>query len=83
MLVKGEFKLMGCVSRPSFNDPSRINYILGLSQGLDTLRVYIDAAQYAEFCKYDPYSDVVAELNYNPLADKAAYSMRLVSLNLL
>lgn len=80
MRVSGEFKFMGVESRPGFKDPSKINYVLGLSQGLDTIRLYTDAAGYAQYCKIDPYSDVVAELEYNPGAQQVSYCMRLINL---
>lgn len=82
MIVKGDFKFMGCEARPGFKDPSKVNYVLGLAQGLDNVRLYIDAFQYGEFSKIAPYSDVSAELNYNPVAEKAAYAMRLQNLTL-
>lgn len=81
MIVTGEFKFMGVESRKSFKDPSKINYILGLSQGLDTIRLYIDADMFADFSRFDPYSDVIAELEYNPAASSSSYAMRLHDLH--
>lgn len=80
MRVKGEFKFMGCEARPGFKDPSKINYVVGLSQGLDTLRVYVEAADYARYVQLVPYSDVEAELEYNPAAQSVQYCMRLVDI---
>lgn len=80
MRLSGKFKFMGCEARPGFKDPNKINYIVGLSQGLDTLRVYVDAADYAKYCSIVPYSDVTAELDYNPAAANVSYCMRLFSI---
>lgn len=80
MKLTGEFKFMGAEARPGFKDPSKMNYIVGLAQGMDTLRVYVDAAEYGRYCKIAPFSDVTAELDYNPAAQKVAYSMRLLSI---
>lgn len=81
MIVTGDFKFMGVESRRSFKDPSKTNYILGLSQGLDTVRLYIDADMFAHFSRLDPYSDVTAELEYNPAAERSSYAMRLHDLH--
>lgn len=80
MRVKGEFKFMGCEARPGFKDPTKMNYIVGLSQGMDTLRVYVEAADYGRYCQLVPYSDVTAELDYNPAAQKVQYCMRLLNI---
>lgn len=79
MLVTGNFKLVGCEARQGFNDPSRMNYIVGLAQGLDTLRCYVEPVLYEQCRNIEPYTDVVAELDYNPV--KAKYNMNLVSVS--
>lgn len=80
MQVIGNFKFMGVDCRPGFKDPSKTNYIVGLAQGLDTLRLYVDAADYARYCKIEPFTDVEAVLDYNPVAKEVAYSMRLLDI---
>lgn len=80
MRLSGSFKFMGCEARPGFKDPTKTNYIVGLSQGMDTLRVYVDAADYGRYCQLTPYSDVIAELDYNPAAQKVQYAMRLLNI---
>lgn len=86
MLVQGNFVFLGIEAREGFVDKSKINYLIGLSQGLDTIRLYIEASQYSEIqnmlMRGDivPYSQVKAELDYNPAAQKVQYSMRLVGI---
>lgn len=80
MRLSGSFKFMGCEARPGFKDPSKMNYIVGLCQGMDTLRVYVEAADYGRYCQLVPYSDVHAELDYNPVAQNVAYCMRLLDI---
>lgn len=80
MRLKGEFKFMGIDVRPNRTDPTRMNYIVGLSQGLDTLRCYVEADAYARYCKFVPYSDVTAVLDFNPVAKSVTYAMHIVEL---
>lgn len=80
MNVTGQFKFMGVEARQGFKDPSKTNYIVGLAQGLDTLRCYCDASDYARYCKIEPFSDVEALLDYNPVAKEVSYCMRLLDI---
>lgn len=81
MLVRGEFKFMGAEARPGFNDPSKVNYVVGLAQGLDNIRIYVnDPVLYGTLVNYRPYGDVLVELDYNPVAKDVKYCMRLVSI---
>lgn len=79
MKLIGEFKFVGCEARPGFRDPSKMSYVVGLAQGLDTLRCYVNEQLYADCVRLEPYSDVTAELDYNPVKEK--YNMNLVSLS--
>lgn len=83
MLVKGVFKFMGVESRPGFKDPSKVNYVLGLSQGLDTIRLYVEAVDFARYVQFPTYSDVEAVLDYNPVSERVQYCMRLKDIKLL
>lgn len=80
MRVEGVFKFMGVVSRPGFNDPTKVNYMIGLAEGMDSFRPFIERDIYEQCVNLTPYSDVRVVLNYNPIADKASYCMRLVSI---
>ena len=70
MVLSGDFKFMGVDKRSGFKDPSKVFYVLGLGQGLDALRIYIDAEQYGRYSSIEPYSDVSAELDYNPVSGR-------------
>lgn len=88
MKLNGTFRFMGVESRAGFKDPTKINYIVGLCQGMDTIRLYVDAAQYQKILevmqrpnsKLVPFSDVYAELDYNPAAQNVSYCMRLLEI---
>ena len=66
MKVQGEFKFLGVEKRQGFKDPSQTFYVAGFAQGLDSLRCYVDAEAYGR------YSDVMVELEYNPVSGKVA-----------
>lgn len=83
MKVNGLFKLMGVESHPGFNDPTRINYVVGLAQGMDSLRMYLDADEFKKYKDIPPYSDVDVVLEYNPVSKDVKYCMHLVSLTLV
>ena len=72
MVVSGEFKFLGVEKRNGFKDPAQTFYVLGLGQGLDSLRCYITAEMYGKYSSLVPYSDVIAELDYNPVSGKVA-----------
>ncbi|WP_368295927.1 hypothetical protein [Enterocloster citroniae] len=72
MKVQGEFKFLGVEKRHGFRDPSQVFYIVGFAQGLDSLRCYVDAEAYRSYSGIEPYSDVTAELEYNPVSGKVA-----------
>lgn len=72
MLVKGEFKFLGVEKRNGFKDPSQSFYIAGFAQGLDSLRCYISPEEYGMYTTIEPYTDVVVELDYNPVSGKVA-----------
>lgn len=78
MKLNGNFRFAGVECRHGFKDPNQEFYILGLLQGMDMLRLYIDKPLYEQLVGLEPYSEVVAELDYNPVADKN--QMRLVSI---
>lgn len=77
MLVCGVFKFVGAEKRNGFKDPSQTFFVLGLGQGLDTLRLYVNAEDYGRYSSIVPYSDVTAELDYNPVTNR----VNLVSIN--
>lgn len=85
MRLSGTFKFMGVEVRAGFKDPTKMNYIVGLCQGMDTIRLYIDSAQYQQIMtdmqrpgsKLVPFSDVYAELDYNPAAQSVNFCMKL------
>lgn len=70
MKVTGDFYFAGVECRHGFKDPTKVYYILGVMQGLDVLRLYIDEAQYRELLECVPYSPIKVELDYNPVAEK-------------
>lgn len=70
MVLQGDFRFMGAEKRAGFKDPSQVFYVLGLGQGLDSLRIYIDAEQYGRYSSIEPYSEVSAELDYNPVSGR-------------
>ena len=80
MKVSGKFKFMGVECRPGYKDPTKTNYIVGLAQGLDTLRLYVEPADYGRYCKIEPFTEVEAVLDYNPVAKSVAYAMRLLDI---
>lgn len=80
MKVSGKFKFMGVECRPGYRDPLKMNYIVGLAQGLDTLRLYVERVDYDRYCMIEPFTDVEAVLDYNPVAKEVAYSMRLLDI---
>jgi hypothetical protein len=80
MKVTGIFKLMGVESQSGFKDPTQINYVVGLAQGMDSLRMYLDANEFALYKDIPPYSDVEVVLDYNPVAKEVRYSMHLVTM---
>lgn len=82
MKVQLKGKFLGVVERPGFRDPSKVSYIVAIAQGVDTLRVYVEAADFGRYIRIEPFSDVVAELDYNPTAEKVAYCMRLLDIKL-
>ena len=77
MLLTGVFKFMGAESKPGFKDPLKTNYVVGLSQGLDTIRLYVEAVDFGRYMQIPPYSDVEAELEFNPVSENVRYCMRL------
>ena len=51
MRLAGSFKFLGAEKRSGFKDPSQTFYVIGVGQGLDSLRCYVNA----EF-EYNPVS---------------------------
>lgn len=74
MKVKLEAKFLGCEARQSFKDPSRMVYVVALTQGLDTLRCYCNADEYVTYARIEPYADVDAILDYNPVSGRVSLS---------
>lgn len=67
MRLMGEFKFLGVERRQGFKDPSKSFNVMGLGQGLDVLRIYVDDMQYSTCINIQPYTDAEAELDYNPV----------------
>lgn len=86
MKVYGDFRFLGVESRPGFKDKTKINYIIALSQGIDTLRLFIEPETFSSIQsqmvsgKMTPFCTVRAEMEYNPTAEKTQYCMRLVDI---
>ena len=80
MKVTGVFKLMGVQAQPGFKDPQQISYIIGLAQGMESLRMYLEPTEYELYKDIPSYSDVDAVLDFNPLAKDVRYCMHLVTL---
>jgi hypothetical protein len=80
MKVTGIFKLMGVESQSGFKDPTQINYVVGLAQGMDSLRMYLDVNEFALYKDIPSYSDVEVVLDYNPVAKEVRYAMHLVTM---
>ncbi|MBS6953445.1 MAG: hypothetical protein KH230_09430 [Enterocloster asparagiformis] len=72
MKLQGNFKFLGIEKRQGFKDPSQTFYVVGFAQGLDSLRCYVNAEDYGRYTILEPYSDVVVELDYNPVSGKVA-----------
>ena len=72
MKLQGEFKFLGVEKRQGFKDPSQTFYVAGFAQGLDSLRCYVNAEDYGRYMSIEPYSDVMVELEYNPVSGKVA-----------
>lgn len=81
MKVTGIFKLMGVESQSGFRDPKQTNYVVGLAQGMDSLRMYLDETEFKLYKDIPPYSDVEVVLDYNPVAKEVRYAMHLVSMS--
>ena len=72
MRFTGFCKFLGAETRKGFKDPSQTFYVVGFAQGLDSLRCYVNAEDYGRYTALEPYSDVVVELDYNPVSGKVA-----------
>lgn len=70
MKVKGEFLFMGVDSAPSFKDPSKTNYLIAFSEGLDSLKMYIDYDTYNKYMTMPPLCQVDVVLNINPVTNR-------------
>lgn len=77
MRFTGFFKFLGAETRKGFKDPSQTFYVVGVGQGLDSLRCYVDAESYVRYSGIEPYSDIEAEFEYNPVSGK----INLISIN--
>lgn len=89
MRVSGEFTFIGVESRESFTDRSKMNYIIGLAQGIDTKQLYIEAPLFSKIQtmlmrnELKLYATVHADLDFNPAAQKVSYCMKVVDINIL
>ena len=70
MRLAGSFKFLGAEKRSGFKDPSQTFYVIGVGQGLDSLRCYVNAEDYGRYAALEPYSDVDAEFEYNQVSGK-------------
>ena len=76
MLVTAECMFMGVECRKGFNDASKTYYLAGFMKGLDSMRCYIDEADYNQLVDMEPCTAVCAQFDYNTLKG----GMRFVSL---
>lgn len=89
MKMSGEFVFIGVEARQGFTDQNKINYLVGLAQGLDTYRTYIEAPLFQKIQtmmmrnELQLYSTVCAELDFNPAASKVSYCMRVLDIKSL
>lgn len=77
MKLSGSLKFLGVEKRVGFRDPSQTFYVCGFAQGLDSLRVYVDAEAFGVYSTLEPYTDVEAVFDYNPVSGK----MNLLGIN--
>lgn len=77
MRFTGFCKFLGAETRKGFKDPSKTFYVVGFGQGLDSLCCYVDAESYVRYSGIEPYSDIEAEFEYNPVSGK----INLISIN--
>lgn len=70
MKLYGEFALMGVQCRPGFKDPSKLTYMVGFADGVDSLRLYIDEAVYNDMSKLPLYKRMKVALDYNPASQR-------------
>lgn len=66
MKMKATCLFMGLVSRPSFKDPSKMTYMVGFADGIDSLRIYIDDMMCARFSQVQPLTKLEVEFDYSP-----------------
>ncbi len=70
MLLTGTFKFLGVDKRQGFKDKNKTVYVLGLGQGLDSLRLYIEPEQYGAYLTIPPYTDVTVTVDMNPVTNR-------------
>lgn len=89
MKMSGEFVFIGVEARPGFTDQTKMNYLIGLAQGLDTYRTYIEAPLFQKIQQMlmmgdvQMYETVYAECDFNPAASKVSYCMRVLDIKSL
>lgn len=89
MKMSGEFVFIGVEARPGFADQNKMNYLIGLAQGLDTYRTYIEAPLFQKIQtmimqnKLSVYETVHADCDFNPAATKVSYCMKVLDIKSL
>lgn len=83
MKLSSKFIFMGLEARASFKDASKMNYIIALAQGIDSLRIHVDASFYEKYRDTMPYSECNVVLDFNPRAASVIYCMQLESIEVI
>lgn len=66
MELIGKMLFMGSEARPSFKDPTKMIYQVAFMQGLDSMRSYVDAAEYPLYQSIAPLTPVEVVYDYTP-----------------
>ncbi len=67
MKVSGQFVLTGVQCRPGFKDPSKMTYMVAFADGVDSLRLFVDASVYDDMMKLPLYKPYRVNFDYNPV----------------
>lgn len=70
MKLSGKLFYMGCTCRPSFKDPTKMTYQVGFMEGLDSMKVFVDQADYAFYAVIPMFSPVEVVYDYNPVTGR-------------
>lgn len=65
---------------PNRFERDKTNYIVAFSSGVDTVRIYIDRAQYEQYSYVDTCTPVRVNFEFNPAATKVSYCLNLIDM---